>query len=99
MDKGPIITDIKEIFEEYLFKDASSFSVDDYNAFQEKIWELKEKHHYKNSPFLLLPAPAKDADYFMMNASNDGLTEPSIEDKTKYLSMMKESYNKLNKGQ
>ena len=90
-----IIPEIKKIYEKYLFKNASSFSVDDYNSFQKEIWNLKDKLNYNDSPFLLLPDPAKDADYYMMNASNDGLTEPTLEAKTKYLSMMQESYKKL----
>ena len=90
-----INTEIKRIYEKYLLNNASGFSVDDYNSFQKEIWDLKDKLGYDDSPFLLLPDPAKDADYYMMNASNDGLTEPNIEAKTKYLSMMQESYKKL----
>ena len=90
-----IVSEIKKICKKYLFKNASDFSVDDYNSFQEEIWNLKDKLGYDDSPFLLLPDPAKDADYYMMNASNDGLTEPTLKAKTKYLSMMQESYKKL----
>lgn len=95
MNESIILLEIKKLYEKYLLKDASVFSVNDYNNFQEKAWELKGKFNYTGSPFLLLPDPAKDADYFMMNASNDGLTEPNLDDKVKYLSMMKESYDKL----
>ena len=56
------------------------------------MWNLKEKFSYKSSPFLLLPDPAKDADFFMMNASSDGFVEPNLADKQKYLDMMQESY-------
>ena len=94
MDKE-IILEIKKLYEKYLLKEAAVFSIDDYNSFQEKVWELKEKFGCKDSPFLLLPTPAKDADYLMMNASGDGLTEPSLGEKKEYLSMMKESYDKL----
>ena len=45
--------------------------------------------------FLLLPDPAKDADFFMMNASSDGFIEPDLSSKQKYLAMMQESYQKL----
>ncbi|MBR2741878.1 hypothetical protein IKD98_03975 [Candidatus Saccharibacteria bacterium] len=90
-----VIIEIKRLYEKYLLKDASSFSVDDYNGFQEEIWKLKDRFDCGDSPFLLLPEPAKNADYFMMNASGDGLLEPSLEDKEKYIVMMKESYDKL----
>ena len=95
MGNENIILEIKKLYEEYLLKDPSIFSVDDYNAFQKKIWELKNKFNYSDSPFLLLPDPAKSADFFMMNASSDGLVEPTLEDKSKYISLMKESYKKL----
>ena len=90
-----IVVEIKKIYEKYLLKNASDFSADDYNSFQEEIWKLKDRFDCNDSPFLLLPNPAKDADYFMMNASVDGLAEPSLEDKKKYLAMMKKSYDKL----
>lgn len=90
-----IVLEIKKLYEKHLLKDASVFSIDDYNNFEKDIWNLKELFNYNDSPFLLLPDPAKDADYFIMNASGDGLAEPSLDDKAKYLSMMKQSYEKL----
>lgn len=89
------IARIRELYKKYLLKRASDFCIDDYNSFQEGIWRLKDELNLNNSPFLLLPDPAKDADYYMMNVSGDGLVEPNIENKEKYLAMMKESYNKL----
>lgn len=56
---------------------------------------LKEKYQLEDSPFLLLPKPARDADYEMMNTSNDGPTEPDKKDKMDYLEKMKISYSKL----
>lgn len=93
-----VILEIKKLYEKYLLRDASDFSVDDYNDFQEEVWGLRNRFDYDDSPFLLLPDPAKDADYFMMNASGDGLMEPSLQDKKKYIAMMKESYDKLCDG-
>ena len=96
MKNKDTILEIKKLYEKYLLKKASVFSVDDYNSFQEEVWDLKDKTSQNlASPFLLLPDPAKEADYFMMNASSDGLMEPNLDDKIKYLSMMKESYKKL----
>lgn len=95
MDAESVVLEIKKLYEKHLLKDALDFSVDDYNNFQEEVWKLKEKSGHDSNPFSILPDPAKDADYFMMNASGDGLKEPSLEDKIKYISMMKESYRKL----
>ena len=87
--------EILKLYEKYLLKPVSEFSVQDYNGFEQEMWNLKEKFSYKSSPFLLLPDPAKDADFFMMNASSDGFIEPVLADKQKYLEMMQESYEKL----
>ncbi len=95
MDKEKIILEIKKIYERFVLKDVESFCVDDYNKFEEEIWALKKKYKLKGSPFSLLPEPAQDADYEMMNASMDGMAEPPIEDKKRYLNKMKESYLKL----
>ena len=87
--------EILKLYEKYLLKPASEFSVQDYNDFEQEMWNLKEKFSYESSPFLLLPDPAKDADFFMMNVSSDGFIEPDLADKQKYLEMMQESYEKL----
>ena len=87
--------EILKLYEKYLLKPASEFSVQDYNDFEQEMWNLKEKFSYESSPFLLLPDPAKDADFFMMNASSDGFIEPDLTDKQKYLDMMQASYQKL----
>lgn len=92
-----IITRICEIFEEELFREPEDFSVENYNRFEEKIWGLKEELDLQDSPFLFLPEPAEEADYLIMNASGDGLGEPSIEDAAKYLKMMRQSYEMLKK--
>lgn len=92
-----IITRICEIFEEELLRELEDFSVENYNRFEEKIWDLKEELDLQDSPFLFLPEPAEEADYLMMNASGDGLGEPSIEYAAKYLKMMRRSYEKLKK--
>ena len=86
---------ILHLYKKYILKSASEFSVQDYNGFEREMWNLKEKFSYESSPFLLLPDPAKDADFFMMNASSDGFVEPNLADKQKYLDMMQESYQKL----
>ena len=90
-----IYQEILKLYEKYLLKPASEFSVQDYNNFEQEMWNLKEKFSYEFSPFLLLPDPAKDADFFMMNASSDGFIEPKLADKQKYLEMMQESYQKF----
>ena len=90
-----IYQEILKLYEKYLLKSASEFSVQDYNNFEQEMWSLKEKFSYESSPFLLLPDSAKDADFFMMNASSDGFVEPNLADKQKYLDMMQESYQKL----
>ena len=87
--------EILKLYEKYLLKPASEFSVQDYNSFEQEMWNLKEKFSYESSPFLFLPNPAKDADFFMMNVSSDGFIEPDLYDKQKYLDMMQESYQKL----
>lgn len=87
--------EILKLYEKYLFKSAFEFSVQDYNNFEQEMWSLKEKFSYGSIPFLLLPDPAKDADFFMMNASSDGFVEPNLADKQKYLDMMQESYQKF----
>jgi hypothetical protein len=73
------------------------FSVENYNRFEEKIWNLKKELDLKDSPFLFLPEPAEEADYLMMNASGDGLSEPDMESSKKYLDMMGQAYEKLKK--
>ena len=88
-----IYQEILKLYEKYLLKPASEFSIQDYNDFEQEMWNLK--FSYESSPFLLLPDPAKDADFFMMNASSDGFVEPNLADKQKYLDMMQESYEKL----
>ena len=90
-----IYQEILKLYEKYLLKSASEFSAQDYNSFEQEMWNLKDKYNCKSSPFLLLPDPAKDADFFMMNASSDGFIEPNLADKQKYLEMMQESYEKL----
>ncbi len=90
-----IYQEILKLYEKYLLKSAYEFSVQDYNSFEQEMWNLKEKFIYGFSPFLLLPDPAKDADFFMMNASSDGFVEPNLADKQKYLDMMQESYQKF----
>ena len=90
-----ILLEILKLYEKYLLKPASEFLVQDYNSFEQEMWNLKERFSYESSPFLLLPDPAKDADFFMMNASSDGFIESNLADKQKYLEMMQESYNKL----
>ena len=90
-----IYQEILKLYEKYLLKPDSEFSAQDYNDFEQEMWNLKEKFSYESSPFLLLPDPAKDADFFMMNASSDGFVEPNLADKQKYLEMMLESYQKL----
>lgn len=87
--------EILKLYEKYLLKPASEFSVQDCNSFEQEMWNLKEKFSYESSPFLFLPNPAKDADFFMMNVSSDGFIEPDLYDKQKYLDMMQESYQKL----
>ena len=87
--------EILKLYEKYLLKPVSEFSVQDYNSFEQEMWNLKEKFSYESSPFLLLPDPAKDADFFMMNSSSDGFVEPNLADKQKYLEMMQESYQKF----
>ena len=90
-----IYQEILKLYEKYLLKSAYEFSVQDYNSFEQEMWNLKEKFSYESSPFLLLPDPAKDADFFMMIVSSDGFIEPDLADKQKYLEMMQESYEKL----
>lgn len=90
-----IYQEILKLYEKYLLKPASEFSVQDYNDFEQEMRNLKEKFSYESSPFLLLPDPAKDADFFMMNASSDGFIGPDLADKQKYLDMMQESYQKF----
>lgn len=90
-----IYQEILKLYEKYLSKSAYEFSVQDYNNFEQEMWSLKEKFSYESSPFLLLPDPAKDADFFMMNASSDGFVESNLADKQKYLDMMQESYQKF----
>ena len=93
--ENKICQEILKLYEKYLLKSASEFSVQDYNNFEQEMWNLKEKCSYETSPSLLLPAPAKDADFFMMNASSDGFIEPDLHNKQKYLDIMQESYQKL----
>ena len=93
--ENKICQEILKLYEKYLFKSAFEFSVQDYNNFEQEMWNLKEKFSYESSPFLFLPNPAKDAGFFMMNASSDGFIEPDLYDKQKYLGMMQESYQKL----
>ena len=90
-----IYQEILKLYEKYLLKSAYEFSVQDYNNFEQEMWNLKEKFSYESSPFLLLPDPAKDADFFMMNASSDGFVEPNLADKQKYLDIIQESYQKF----
>lgn len=90
-----ILQAILQLYKKYILKSAPEFSVQDYNSFEQEMWNLKEKFSYESSPFLLLPDPAKDADFFMMNASSDGFVEPNLADKQKYLDMMQESYQKF----
>lgn len=90
-----IYLEILKLYEKYLLKPASEFLVQDYNNFEQEMWNLREKFRYESSPFLLLPDPAKDTDFFMMNASSDGFTEPDLADKQKYLEMMQGSYQKI----
>lgn len=95
MKNEKIILDIKKIYEKFVLKDAETFCVDDYNNFEEEIWALKERYQLEDSPFLLLPEPAEEADRKMMNASMDGMAEPPMDDKKQYLEKMKKSYLKL----
>ncbi len=50
-----IYQEILKLYEKYLFKPAPDFSVQDYNNFEQGMWNLKEKFSYESSPFLLLP--------------------------------------------
>ncbi|MDO4612136.1 MAG: hypothetical protein Q4B29_01610 [Candidatus Saccharibacteria bacterium] len=95
MDDQSILLEIKKLYEKYIIKNVDDFCVDDYNNFEKEVWILKDKYSLEDSPFLLLPDPAEEADRFMMNASNDGLVEPKREDKIEYLKKMKVSYSRL----
>ncbi len=95
MKKAEILSEIKNIYEKHVLKDVETFCVDDYNRFEAEIWALKERYNLKDGPFLLLPDPAEEADREMMNASNDGLTEPNDDTKRSYLEKMEISYKKL----
>ena len=95
MNDERLIAMIKRILKNYVSISPNVFSLDDYNRFEKDIWALKEIYNLKSSPFKLLPDPAKDADFEMMNATNDGLTEPNLNAKRKYLTMMNASYNKF----
>ena len=43
----------------------------------------------------MLPEPAEEADYDMMNATNDGFTEPDNLAKEVYVEKMRISYNRF----
>ena len=91
-----LISEIKKIYEKYIFKDATDFSVNDYNALEAEIWALGKKYDYDN-PFKLLPNSFSEAGLAMMNASSDGQIEPDLDAKIKYLEKMRESYEEINK--
>lgn len=90
-----LIQKIKQIYEQYVLKDVEDFHLYDYQKFEEEIWSLKEEFNLQESPFLLLPEPAEGADYDMMNATNDGFTEPDILAKEVYVEKMRISYNRF----
>ena len=46
-----IYQEILKLYEKYLLKPASEFSVQDYNNFEQEMWSLKEKFSYESSPF------------------------------------------------
>ena len=90
-----LIQKIKQIYKQYVLKDVENFHLYDYQKFEEEIWSLKEEFNLQNSPFLLLPEPAEAADYDMMNATNDGFTEPDNLAKEVYIEKMRISYNRF----
>ena len=49
--------EILKLYEKYLLKPVSEFSVQDYNGFEQEMWNLKEKFSYKSSPFFASPRP------------------------------------------
>ena len=90
-----LIQKIKQIYEQYVLKDVEDFHLYDYQKFEEEIWSLKEEFNLQKSPFLLLPEPAEEADYGMMNATNDGFAEPDNLAKEGYIEKMRISYNRF----
>ena len=90
-----LIQKIKQIYKQYVLKDVEDFHLYDYQKFEEEIWSLKEEFNLQKSPFLLLPEPAEEADYDMMNATNDGFTEPDNLAKEVYIEKMRISYNRF----
>lgn len=46
-----ILQEILKLYEKYLLKLASEFSVQDYNNFEQEMWSLKDKFSYESSPF------------------------------------------------
>ena len=90
-----LIQKIKQIYKQYVLKDVEHFHLYDYQKFEEEIWSLKEEFNLQKSPFLLLPEPAEEADYDMMNATNDGFTEPDNLTKEVYIEKMRISYNRF----
>ena len=42
-----ILQEILKLYEKYLLKLASEFSVQDYNNFEQEMWSLKDKFSYE----------------------------------------------------
>jgi hypothetical protein len=86
---------LMKLLEENILIDSESFSIEKYEDFLQKTWDLKEEFGLENNPLVFLPEPAHTAYYEMMADSMDYFTEPSREAIESYLAKMRVAYEKF----
>lgn len=90
-------TKFVKLLEENILIDPESFSIEKYEDFLQKTWDLKEEFKLDDNPLFILPEPAYEAYYEMMADSMDYFMEPSREAVESYLAKMRVAYEKFKK--
>ena len=90
-----IVERLLDIIERDLLSNPEDFTIEKYEDFLQKTWDLKEEFKLDDNPLFSLPEPAYEAYYEMMADSMDYFTEPSREAVKSYLAKMRLACDKI----
>ena len=93
-----IIERLLDIIERDLLSNPEGFTIEKYEDFLQKTWDLKEEFGLENNPLVFLPEPAHTAYYEMMADSMDYFMEPSQEATDNYLAKMRLACDKIKRS-
>lgn len=93
-----VIKRLLDIIERDLLSSPEDFTIEKYEDFLQKTWDLKEEFKLDVNPLFFLPDPAYEAYYEMMADSMDYFTEPSQEAVDNYLAKMRLACDKIKRS-